>query len=597
MPLVSIPVQKLRRLIGREIDHNELRQALEQLGNDVEGYAQITRYRCEHCGHIIEVLEQEDFNNTCPCGSRALSIVGTSDVIRIELLPVRPDMFDVAGLARALRGYLGIETGLPEYRLGKSGFAVVVRPGLERIRPFIVAAVVRGMTLDDETVKIVMKMQENLHWALGRDRRRASIGVYDLGTVKPDFEYRPVEPGGLKFVPLGGLPEKADALLTPEEILKRHPKGKAYSHLLEGMSFYPLLVDSTNQVLSMPPIINSENTRVTKTTQDFFIDVTGPDKYAIAKSLNVLVTSLAELGGKIETVEITYPDGTKETTPDLRPARASLNPETASKLLGFSLQAKETAKLLERMCYGAEPEGSIVKLRIPAFRSDIMHECDIIEDVAIGYGYHNIEPRLVPTMTKGKPQALEELSEKVRKVMTGFGFFETMTLVLSSPQAQFELLMIPEPVHPEIENPASLEQTMPRHNLIAGILSTFQKNSTRTMPQHIYEIGDCFELDKNAETGVRTIRRLAAGIAGPKAGFADGRALTASLCRELGIKAEFDLAEQQTYIPGRAAKVMVTKDGERIELGRLGEVHPRVLENFNIGQPVVLSELDLGLLL
>ncbi len=598
MPLVGIPVERLKKLVGQELDRNELRQALEQLGNDVEGYAKVIRYRCDRCGHITEVLEHEDFNNTCAgCGSADLVTVGTSDVVRIDLLPVRPDMFDVAGLARALRGYLGIETGLPKYRLGKSGFKVKVKKGLEDVRPFIVAAVVRGVNLDEETVKVVMKMQENLHWAMGRDRRRASIGVYDLATVEPGFEYRPVEPEELRFVPLGGLPEDPKALLTPKGILEQHPKGKAYAHLLEGMKVYPLLADSGGRVLSMPPIINSEQTRVTQSTRDFFIDVTGPDRNAITKSLNVLVTSLAELGGRLETVQVTYPDGTEMVTPDLTPTDAILNPDTATKVLGFDIRAEEMTKLLEKMRYGAKADGGRLQVQVPAFRSDIMHEYDIIEDIAIGYGYHNIRPRLVPTMTVSRPQPVEELSEMVRRLMTGFGFLEVMTLVLSNPSEQFEFLRLAEPEHPEIENPASIEQTMPRHNLLTGLLSTLRKNSTREMPQSIFEVGDCFGLDKDAETGVSVSRRLAAGKAGPKAGFADGRALTTALARELDAGLRFDSVEHPSFIPGRCTRVFCQRNGKEFEWGILGEVHPEVLENFNISQPVVMLELNLDSLI
>ena len=190
MPVVSVATATLKRLIGKSLGREELVAALEQLGNNVEGTASATAYRCDKCGQVTEVLESVNFNGECEwCSSKALVETGTSEVIRISLLPVRPDVFDAAGLARALRGYLGIETGLPVYHVEPSGFKVTVRPGLENIRPYIVACVVRELAMDDETLKAIMKMQENLHWALGRNRRRASIGVYDLDTVKPDFEY------------------------------------------------------------------------------------------------------------------------------------------------------------------------------------------------------------------------------------------------------------------------------------------------------------------------------------------------------------------------------------------------------------------------
>jgi len=591
MPLVSIPTGKLKKLIGKSLSRDELVQALEQLGNDVEGVASVVSYRCERCGQMTEVLEHADFNHVCEwCGAKALADAGTSEVIRISLLPVRPDMFDAAGLARALRGYLGIETGLPEYRLEPSGFTVQVQPGIENIRPYIVCCVVRGLVMDDDTVKAIMKMQENLHWALGRDRRRASVGVYDLDTVEPDFEYSAVKPDGVKFVPLFGMPEGSVAV-TPKEILERHPKGMAYKHLLEQLQAYPLLTDANGKVLSMPPIINSEDTKVSSRTRNLFVDVTGPDKHAITKTLAVIATGLADLGARVETVKVRYPDGTMDTTPDLRPQAMSIATRDAEALIGVTVP--DAAETLARMRYGVRREGDRLVLQIPAYRSDIMHEYDVFEDVAIGYGYHNIKPRLVPSMTVGSHQPVEELSATVRRVMTGLGFLETMTLVLTNEKEHYELLgrKVPDR-YVRLENPISTEQTMARGRLLTGLLATFRVNSTREMPQYLFEIGDCYELDDAAETGVRTLRKLGAGLAGPRVGFADIRAVADALAREMGRALEFEPVEHPALIPGRAAAIAF--EGSQKRQGILGEVHPEVLERFGIGQPVALLEVDLS---
>jgi phenylalanyl-tRNA synthetase beta chain len=605
VPVVGIATATLKRLIGKSLGREELVAALEQLGNNVEGTASVTAWRCEKCGQLTEVLEQESFNGACEwCGSKAVVDVGSSEVIRISLLPVRPDMFDAAGLARALRGYLGIETGLPLYRMEPSGFKVTVQPGLESIRPYLVACVVRGLVMDDETVKTVMKMQENLHWALGRNRRRASIGVYDLDTVEPDFEYSPVAPDGVKFVPLFGMPEGM-VEATPKEILEKHPKGVGYKHLLASFDRYPLLCDAVGKVLSMPPIINSEDTRVTSKTRNLFIDVTGPDKNASEKTIAVIACGLADLGAKIETVQVVYPDGAKETTPDLKPQVVSIDPKAAERLVG--VEVPDMARVLGRMRYGAKPEGDRLVLQIPAYRADIMHEYDVFEDVAIGYGYHNIAPRLVPSMTVGSHQPIEELSTTARRVMTGLGFLEIMTPALTSEDEHYRLLGLEEkdvPQHIRLENPISVEQTLAREQLITGLLSTLRVNTTREMPQTIFEAGDCFTLDSVLETGVRTRRKLAAGIAGPRAGFADAKQALDALAREFGCDLRFEPLECPTFIPGRCARAFV-RAGEsaicnlksEMRWGVLGEVHPAALESFGVTQPTALFEVDLSALL
>ncbi|MFO7639149.1 MAG: phenylalanine--tRNA ligase subunit beta [bacterium] len=595
MPLVNISTRTLNRLVGRDLPREELVAALEQFGNDVEGHATVTRYRCGRCGYVTEVLEHEDFNNACAaCADRNITPAGSTEVVRISLLPVRPDLFDAAGLARALRGFLGIETGLARFDIRESGFCVRVRPGLEDIRPHIAACVARGLALDDETLKMLMRMQENLHWALGRDRRRASIGVYDLDTVEPDFSYAPVAPGGTKFVPLAGMPAGMDPV-TPAEILELHPKGVAYRHLLAGLPAYPLLSDAQGRVLSMPPVINSEETRVTAATRNLFIDVTGPDRHAVARTLAVIAASLAEFGAAVESVRVVAPDGSVEVTPDLAPRAVEIDPAAAEKLIGT--RVPDVAGVLGRMRYGVAPAGSRLRVEVPAYRADIMHERDIFEDVAIGYGFGNIPRRLVPTMTVGSHQPIEELSTTARRVMTGLGFLETMTLALSSEREQFELLGLPVPERRvRLANPISVEQTMAREQLLSGLLGTFRVNTTREMPQSIFEAGDAFALDETQETGVRTSRRVAAGMTGPEAGYSDARRAAETLARELGVEPVFAAGEHPAFIPGRCARILVRRGGGMAPAGLLGEIHPQVLESFGLAQPVAVFELDLSLL-
>lgn len=601
MPLVSIPVERLQKLVNRRLSRDDLTTALERLGNDVEGYAVVSRYRCAACGQVLEVLEHEDFNNRCDaCGDKDLAVTGWSEVVRINLLPVRPDTFDAAGLARALRGILGIETGLPEHRFGRSGISCRVSAGMEDVRPHIAGAVVRGLRLDDEGLKALMKLQENLHWALGRDRRRASIGAYDLDTLRPGFEFRPVEPEGVAFVPLLGMPAEPGARggemrpATPREILRRHPKGVAYAHLLAGKDRYPLLLDSAGTVLSMPPVINSEPTRVTGKTENLFIDVTGPDRHAVARTICVIAAALADGGARVETVTIEHADGRTEETPDMTPAAMDLDAAEANRVLGLDLAPDEMAGQLARMRHSAAVAGGRITVQVPAYRSDVMHQHDLIEDIAIGYGYHRVPPRLVPAMTVGRPQPTEEDSETCRRALTGLGLMETMTLLLTNPQAHFRTLRQPEDgSYPQIENPANADQTMVRQHLLTGLLDTLRVNVAAEMPQRIFELGDCLELDPGAETGTRVRRMVGIGLTGPRAGFADCKTVIEALGAELDLILRFAPAEHPTFIPGRCALVLAERGRARLDWGIMGEVHPEVLQAVGIGQPVALAQLHL----
>lgn len=552
MPVISISPPLLQQLIGKPLSDEELLQVLSELGCDVEG------------------------------------IDAQTGMLKLNLLPARPDLFDVCGLARAIKGYLGIQTGLPRFQFCDSNIKVRVQPRLETVRPFIAGAVVRGLKFDEELVALIMELQENLHWGLGRDRRRASIGIYDLNTVKPDFVYQPVEPEGVKFVPLGG-----DSAWTPQEILQNHPKGQAYAHLLKGCSVYPLLVDSQNRVLSMPPIINSEQTRVTSNTRDIFIDVTGPERFTVNKTLSVIAAVFADLGGEVQTVTIERPEPETEKTPDMNPESIVLEMEEVKNLIGIDIDGKEITEILKRMRYGAEPlSNNRVQVLVPAYRSDVMHSWDVIEDVAIGYGYHRLKPQLIPTVTPSCPLKLEEWCGLCRRALTGLGFIEIMSLNLSSPEAQFQKLGILDDGRTVVlGNPISMDQRILRRNLFSGIMETLSLNTTQPYPQRIFEIGDTFQIEESAETGALSQRRLALGIADARTGFADLRQVLEALFWEMDWKLRLIPEERMPFIPGRCAAVL-SANGEVAGFG--GEVHPEILERFGIGVPVVLAELEIG---
>lgn len=586
MPVIGISVEKLMELIGKEIGKDELLSCLEQLGCDIEGYTRVSRYKCEKCGNITEILPQERLPFECSiCGSKLSSrSIGETEVVRMELLPVRPDMFDAGGLARALRGYLNIETGLPTFKTKDSKYKVTVLKNIKNIRPFIACSVIRNLNFTDELVKIMMKLQENLHWALGRDRRRASIGIYDLESIKPDFTYKAVAKDGLKFVPLG-----MEGLMTPSEIFRTHPKGKAYSELLENFKKCPILLDSKRTVLSIPPIINSESTKVTLQTKDIFIDVTGLDHNTVNKTLAIIASSLSEFGGRIETIEIDYPDGT-DITPDLKPTLKKLSLDSSSKMIGTKLSGREIKKSLERMRFGVVERKNYFSVKVPPYRTDIKHEVDLVEDVAIAYGYHNITPSLVPTMTIGEERGIEKSSDIVRQTLTGLGFFEIMTLMLTNTERHYKLLRLEEDDYAEVKNPVSMEQTIMRTHLLSGVLETLKLNISRELPQRIFEIGDVCVVDAKTETGAVDIRKVAGGIMGPKTGYAEIRSYVEAIFRETNLKVDFDSTDHPSFIEGRAARLVT--DG--VNIGIAGEVHPEVLENFGITHPVTLFEINLS---
>lgn len=603
MPVIGIPVDLLLERVKTQPGRQELVEHLQHLGCDVEGYATMRRFACGRCANLMEITETENPPVVCDrCGTDfkaapdQLSPAGEKDVVRMELLAVRPDMFDPGGLARTLRNYFKETLDSPSYPSKASEFVVKVEgQGLEQ-RPYIACAVVRNLKLDDDKIRVIMKLQENLHWALGRDRKRASIGVYDLDTLKGKiFRYTSVAPDELQFAPLGyGAEEK----WTPARVLAEHTKGMAYARLIKDNPRYPILFDESNQVMALIPIINSESTKVSKNSTNFFIDVTGLEERIVNKTLNTIATSMLELdpGASLETVRIEYAAGPK-VTPDLSPQQATLNPATAASRIGVSLDKDGVIECLRRMGHEvSQRDDGNLNVKVPAYRNDILHEVDLIEDVAIAYGYHNIVPTLVPTLTVGAEQPLEIAGSAARAALAGLGYLEVLTLILSNEAAQYDFLGRPrEDKHVVIQLPISQDQTMVRVSLLPGLLDTLSVNTDHELPQRIFEIGNISLLD-DSETGASEHRRLASAAIGPRVDFAQMRASCEALLREFGWKLETRASQDPAFLPGRGAEIWGTRKDQTVKLGLLGEIHPQWLEHYGLGHPAAAFELDFAAL-
>ncbi|MEK6838293.1 MAG: phenylalanine--tRNA ligase subunit beta, partial [Candidatus Thermoplasmatota archaeon] len=273
------------------------------------------------------------------------------DVITFDIFPSRPDMYSVEGIARALRGFLGLEVGLPRFPAKPSGIRFIVDRSVEDVRPYAVGGIVQNVELTDESVASLVDLQEKLHLTLGRRRRKVAIGIHDLDKVTPPFSYKAVPPTSIRFVPLGRAEE-----MDLASILERHEKGQDFGPVLAGKTRYPIILDAHGTVLSFPPIINGIVTQLTPDTRNLFIDVTGTDLAAIQSALTILCTALAERGGRIETVETAYPDRTL-TTPDLDTKIRIVDLEKANELLGVSITPEQAVELLRRMRYDGHAQG------------------------------------------------------------------------------------------------------------------------------------------------------------------------------------------------------------------------------------------------
>ena len=498
---------------------------------------------------------------------------GGEDDMSVEFFPDRPDLFSVEGLARALRAFLDISPGIRRYDVKKGNVCVNTDTSVVSVRPCFSCAIVRNISVDDNLIRSMMELQEKLHLTIGRKRSKFAIGMHDLDKVKPPFVYKAVDPKSVSFVPLAST-EKMDL----NTILEKNPKGMEYMSLLDGKKKYPVIVDSKNDVLSFPPIINGSLTTVTTKTRNIFVDVTGNDEKMVKGALDIVVTALAERGGTVESVDLNG-----KPSPDLSPKNITFSISKAEKFIGIKLGKNGIVEALERMGIGiSSTSGDEMTVEVPPIRLDIMHEVDIFEDIAIGYGFDRFGSPYTSVQTLGDLSPDTLFMEKLRDIMIGLGFMEVTTLTLSNPEEEFELSGLPMKESTEILNPITEDHTCLRSYLMPSLMRILRHNKHRDLPQKIFEVGYVSQEH-------RTVPHICGLMTASKTSFTEIKSITESLMREMSVEYEMASCRYPTFIEGRGAAIIVNNK----ELGQFGELSPNVITDFDITHPIVMFELDI----
>jgi len=430
-----------------------------------------------------------------------------------------------------------------------------------------------------------MEMQEDLHWGIGRNRKKASIGVHNLDAVDPPFTFTAVEPDRVKFVPLDSAEE-----MTLKEILEKHDNGIAYRHLVDWAPKYPLLVDKEGKVLSMPPIINGDLTRLTSKTTNLFLDVTGTDYVAVERSLSILATALSDMGGTLEKVHVKSPDRSV-VSPSLAPQRMELRVGCANELLGLKLSEAQIVESLRKCRLGAEAIGKgIVEAMIPAYRIDMLHEVDLVEEVAVGYGYYRLKPMIPERLTIGEQHPVHRAAGIVRQIMVGLGFTEVMNFTLTNETVHYEKMRLKAGEVIKLANPVSLEYTILRQSLLPNLMKNLADNKHESFPQRLFEVSDVGQISQRAETKVERKLHVAGVSSHSMANFTEIKSTVEALLHNMGLKNwEIKPVKHASFLDGRAAMIIVKCK----ELGVLGEIHPEVLNNFELENPTSAFEMSI----
>ncbi|WP_421078322.1 phenylalanine--tRNA ligase subunit beta [Methanothermococcus sp. Ax23] len=564
MPTINVNKRDLENLVNVSLSDKTIEDKFPMMGVEVE--------------EIFEEIKEDK----------------KEKIIQFSINPDRPDYLSVEGLARGFRGFMGIDKGMPKYDVYESDVEVFVED--VRLRPYCAFAIVKNVIVDDLVLESIINLQEKLHWTIGRDRKKIAIGIHDFDKVAPPFYYKEIKGDELKFEPLG-----YDVEMTPEEILQKHEKGIKYAHLIAD-GRYPIILDKDGNVLSMPPIINGNLTKVTTETRNLLIDITGTDKNAVENTLNILVSAFADRGGTIYSVKLVNSNNKnkKDTIiyPDLTPKVEELSPEFINKRLGLNLNPGEIITSLRKARMDAEYnyEKNNIIVQIPAYRVDILHKVDFTEEVAIHYGYDKFTGKFPNVATIGEKHPLEKKFDFIRDVMVGFGFFEVMNLTLSNQDVLFKKMKIDvdDKEYVEVLKPASIEHRVVRPSILPLLLETLYINKHNELPQKIFEVGDCVvidETDESSYTKCKNVGKVAFAIIHPNANFNELKSYAEGLLREMDINYKLENYDHPSFIGGRCARI-INADTEKA-IGYFGELHPEVILNFDLEHPVVGFEMEI----
>ncbi|MFA6064716.1 MAG: phenylalanine--tRNA ligase subunit beta [archaeon] len=552
MPNIEISKKDLESMMGRKYSRDELEDTLEFIKGEID------------------------------------SLEG--DALKIDCKETnRPDLWCTEGIARELKARTGKEKGIKKYSVKKSGVQVFISQNLEKVRPLIVCAVVKDVKITEDVLKQLIQLQEKVGENYGRKRKELGIGLYDFDIMAPPVYYKGFKDDEIEFVPL-----EWKVQLRPSEILTQHDKGKAYKHLLAGTDVYPIVIDSKRTVASMPPIINSQSTgKVTESTKNLFIEVTGFKWETVNAALEVMCMALADTGAKLYSCELNFPSDKKPypakkiNTPVFATEKLVFDKQIVNKMTGLGLKDKEIIDLLGKARYNVKIKGNKLTAEYSSYRTDIMHPVDLIEDLLISVGFNNIVPQKIEMNVVGSELREAKVNDFVRAGCVGLGLQEVMTYNLTSAQIQGANMFVPNEQFVEIANPVSINYAVLRKRLSAQLLDFLSKNKDKEYPQKIFEVGTVLELDLKEEHGVKQSYHISCAITHSNVNFTEIKSTLVALCAYLGKECVVKKKEY-SFLGENSAEIIV--DGKK---GFLGEVKQEVIDAFGLRKPVCIFEFEL----
>jgi len=543
MPVVALNLNRIKKLVSGKTTRKQIIEILPFLGLDIE---------------------HQD-----------------GDKITIEYSPNRPDYSTEFGIALGLQGLLGIKKGIQKTIIKKKGqFAIKVDSSLTKIRPYVTGILAKNGTLNNDDIQQLMWMQEDLHNGIGRKRKKSSIGLHDADKISFPLTYTTTSREH-KFIPLNNNNEQ-----TIDEILSKTEQGQNYGWVIENTKDVPIITDSEKNTISFPPIINSVLTTVTTKTKNILIEVTGIDKDAVEDALSTVISTLQMAGFEFEELKVS---GNKNSTPQLKSRTISYDTKLTSEILGIEMSPSNMVTCLKKCRLDATIKGKKIICVIPRYRFDIFGPMDLVEEIALGYGIDNLEPKLSPSTTIGEKNDITIKTNLITKTAVGLGLLEVVNSSLTSKKILYELPNRDPSEMISVLDSKSQEHTILRDSLLSGLLENLSKNIHETYPQKLFETGVVFTKGKP----IRESINLAVIIAHKDTNFSEIKSILQSILRtqfKIECKTKPSSKNQELFVKGKYADIYVNNK----KIGEIGEICNEILDNFRIRTSVVGFEINLS---
>ncbi|KAI9296076.1 phenylalanyl-tRNA synthetase beta subunit [Neoconidiobolus thromboides FSU 785] len=601
MPTVNVDKQDLYQILGKEYTSKEFEELCFEFGIELEEDTSLFEMAAKEKGSTLK--------------AEGLS---ERPLLKIDIPANRYDLLCIEGISRALSIFLG-RSKLPEYKLvPPSGPMIQLKnhPETAQIRPYVLGAVLRDITFTQQVYDSFIDLQDKLHHNIGRKRTLVAIGTHDLDTIQPPFTYEALAPKNIQFAPLN-----QEKVMDGVELMEFYEKDRHISKFLpiiKDSPVYPVIYDSNRVVCSLPPIINGNHSKITLNTRNVFIDITCTDITKGKIVLNTIIAMFSQYCKQpytVEPIEVIHSDNTKEIFPQLEDRTLDASVDYITSAAGVELSTDQVISYLERMSLKAVPKentSNIITVSIPPTRSDILHECDIMEDVAIAYGYNNLKKTIPKCSTIGAPLPVNMLTDLVRRELAFSGWTEVLSLILCSHDENFAFLnrVDDNATAVKLANPKTAEYQVVRTSLLPGLLKTIHHNRKQPLPLSIFEVQDVAFKDENEERRSRNERHVGLVYCNKTSGFEVVHGTLNRIMQMLNIpllslnQGKFDTSlvgyyieasEDPTYFSGRSANIYYRKiaNNQALKIGSFGILHPQVLKNFDISY--VASALEFNL--